>query len=364
MSEPSAANPTTPPDTTGNQQRRRVRWLPRSSVWYATILLFLVSAVLEPGSVDSVSINAMLPFAGILAIAAVGQTLVIMQRGIDLSVPGMMTLAGLGVAEYAAAHGNKLLPAILVVLAVALLVGLVNGLVVGFLTVTPLVATLAMNAILIGAAISYSGGTPSRTPAGLSSFANDKSLGISHVVWLALAFVIVVALVISLTVWGRRFVSVGASVQAARAAGVRVELARLSAYMAAAVCYAVAGIVLAGYLSTPNISMGESYLLPSVAAVVVGGTALTGGRGNIVGCRGRGLPDAAHAARALDGSADLDPARHPECGDRDRRRPAGQRPRGDPRVPAAANGAGRALTHAVDYFGIRTSGSDTETMRP
>jgi ribose transport system permease protein len=78
-------------------------------------------------------------------------------------------------------------------------------------------------------------------------------------------------------------VSVGASVQAARAAGVRVELARLSTYMAAAVCYAVAGIVLAGYLSTPNIGMGESYLLPTVAAVVVGGTALTGGRGNIVG---------------------------------------------------------------------------------
>ena len=273
-----------PAEVPSPQKRRGVtRWLPRSSVWYATVVLFIVSAVIEPGSVDSVSINAMLPFAGILAIAAVGQTLVVMQRGIDLSVPGMMTLAGLAVSEYAADHGDRLLPAVLVVVAVALLVGLINGLVVGFLTVTPLVATLAMNAILIGAAISYSGGTPSRAPAGLSRFALEKSLGISHVVWLALAFVIVVALVVSRTVWGRRFVSVGASVQAARAAGVRVELARLSAYMAAAVCYAVAGIVLAGYLSTPNISMGESYLLPAVAAVVVGGTALTGGRGNIVG---------------------------------------------------------------------------------
>lgn len=283
-SEPSAVNPTTPPDMpTARRRRSASRWLPRSSVWYATLALFVVCVVVEPGSVDSVSINAMLPFAAILAIAAVGQTLVIMQRGIDLSVPGMMTLSGLAVSEYAANHGDKLLPAVLVVLAVALLVGLINGLVVGFLGVTPLVATLAMNAILIGAAISYSGGTPSRAPAGLSSFALDKTLGISHVVWLALAFVIVVAGVVSRTVWGRRFVSVGASVQAARAAGVRVELARLSAYMAAAVCYAVAGIVLAGYLSTPNIGMGESYLLPSVAAVVVGGTALTGGRGNIVG---------------------------------------------------------------------------------
>jgi ribose transport system permease protein len=257
--------------------------LPKSSVLYATAALFLVSWIVEPGSVDSVSINAMLPFAGILAIAAVGQTLVIMQRGIDLSVPGMMTLSGLAVSEYAANHGDNLVAAMLVVLGIAVVVGLVNGLVVGFLTVTPLVATLAMNAILIGAAISYSGGTPSRAPAGLSDFALDKTLGLSNAVWLAVAFVIVVALVISRTVWGRRFVSVGASFQAARAAGIRVELARLSAYVAAAVCYAVAGIVLAGYLSTPNISMGDSYLLPTVAAVVVGGTALTGGRGNIVG---------------------------------------------------------------------------------
>jgi ribose transport system permease protein len=281
----TATNPILPGDDRAGVPRpvERRRWLPRSFVWYATAALFLLSWAIEPGSVSSVSINAMLPFAGILAIAAVGQTLVIMQRGIDLSVPGMMTLAGLAVSEYSSAHGDNVVAAILIVLAIAVAVGLVNGLVIGFLTVTPLVATLAMNAILIGAAIAYSGGTPSRTPRGLSDFALDKTLGVSHAVWLALAFVAVVALVISRTVWGRRFVTAGASFQAARAAGVRVELARLSAYVAGAVCYAVAGMVLAGYLSTPNITMGDSYLLPSVAAVVVGGTALTGGRGNVVG---------------------------------------------------------------------------------
>jgi ribose transport system permease protein len=259
------------------------RFVPRASVWYATLALFFVSWVLEPGSVDAVSINAMLPFAGILAIAAVGQTLVIMQRGIDLSVAGMITLSGMVVSEFAAAHDASLLVALLVVLAIATVVGLVNGLVIGMLGVSPLVTTLAMNAVLIGATIDYSGGTPSRTPKSLSDFSLDKTLGVSNAVWVAVGVVLVVGLIVSYTVRGRRFVAVGASGPATRAAGIRVELYRLSAYIAAAVCYAAAGVVLAGYLSTPNVGMGDTYLLPAIAAVVVGGTPLTGGKGSVLG---------------------------------------------------------------------------------
>jgi ribose transport system permease protein len=225
----------------------------------------------------------MLPFAGILAIASVGQTLVIMQRGIDLSVAGMITLSGMVVSEFAASHDMNLAVSVLVVLTLSATVGLVNGMVVGYLRVSPLVATLAMNAVLIGAAISYSGGTPSRAPEELSSFTLDESLGVSNVVWLAVIVVAFVSIVVSTTVWGHRFVAVGATAPAARAAGIRVDTFRLSAYIGAALCYGAAGVVLAGYLSTPNISMGDSYLLPTIVAVVVGGTALTGGRGNIVG---------------------------------------------------------------------------------
>lgn len=269
-----------------SQQPRRFdpkRLIPRSSVWYATAALFLISWILEPGSVTHASINAMLPFAGILAIAAVGQTLVVMQRGIDLSVAGMITLSGMVLSEYAASHQAGLLTSLLVVLALAIVVGLINGIVIGFLRVSPLVATFAMSAILLGAALNYSGGTPSRAPRGLNGFSVDKTFGIANTVWLAIALVAVVGAVVAYTVWGRRFVAVGARVQAARAAGIRVELFGLSAYIAAAICYAAAGVVLAGYLDTPNIGMGDSYLLPTIAAVVVGGTALTGGKGNIVG---------------------------------------------------------------------------------
>jgi ribose transport system permease protein len=271
------------PQSVSDRNKGWRRWMPSSFVWYATALLFIASFVIEPGSVDSNSLNAMLPFAGILAIAAVGQTLVVMQRGIDLSLPGMMTVSALLVSKFASEHGNNIVLAIVVVAAVATVVGLVNGFAISFFTVTPLVATLAMNAILVGFALAYSGGTPVRAPEGVSNFSLDKTLGISNTDLLALLLVIVVAAVVARTIWGRRFVAVGASERAARTAGVPTERFKLLAYVAAALCYSAAGILLAGYVSTPNVGSGDQYLLPAIAAVVVGGTAFTGGRGNIVG---------------------------------------------------------------------------------
>lgn len=258
-------------------------WLPSSTVWYVTAALFLLSWLIEPGSVDSSSLDAMLPFAGILAIAAVGQTLVVMQRGIDLSLPGMMTLAALVVSKYATEHGNAIFVAILIVAGISILVGLINGIAVSFFTVTPLVATLAMNAILIGFSLAYSGGTSARAPESLASFSLDKTLGISNTDLLALALVIIVAAIVARTTIGRRFVAVGASERASRASGIPVERYTVVGYVAAALCYSAAGVLLAGYVSTPNVDSGNQYLLPAIAAVVVGGTAFTGGRGNIVG---------------------------------------------------------------------------------
>ncbi|QSR28803.1 ABC transporter permease [Nocardioides aromaticivorans] len=244
--------------------------------------LFLLSWIIAPGSVSRSSIDALLPFAGILAIAAVGQTLVVMLRGIDLSLPGMVTLGALISSKYAADH-DSLFAALIVVGLVAIGVGLVNGIAVTFFSVTPLVATLAVNAGLLGIATWYTGGTPSRAPDGVASFSLDKTLGVSNTVWLAIALVIVAAIATSRTSWGRRVVLVGANEHAARAAGVRVAAVQISGYVAAALCYAGAGVVLAGFVGSPNTNAGNSYLLPAIAAVVVGGTALTGGRGSVVG---------------------------------------------------------------------------------
>lgn len=252
-------------------------------VWYSTAALFLAGWLIAPASVSSTSINAMLPFAGVLAIAAIGEMLVVQQRGFDLSVPGMMTFAACGVSTFATTHDNNLALAIVAMLIVAVVVGLANGFIVSFLHVTPFVATLAMNAILGGALLAYVGEAPLGVPTSLANFALQKTAGVSNSVWLALAFVLVVGVVVSRTLAGRRYVAAGASYQAARAAGLRVDVLRLAAYVAAAICYSVAGIVLAGYVGTPSLTAGTPYLLPAFAAVVLGGTPFTGGRGRVIG---------------------------------------------------------------------------------
>jgi len=259
------------------------RWSDSTPVWLATVGLFAVSWLVAPGSVSKSGIDSTLPFAGILAIAAVGQTFVVMLRGIDLSLPGMMTLAALVSSQYAAQHGNNVAAALVVVAVIAGIVGIINGLVVTVLSVTPLVATLAMNAALVGTALAYSGGTPTRAPDAIANFSLDKTVEVSNTVWLAVALVVVTALATARSTWGRRVVAVGSNERAARAAGIRVARVQISGYVAAALCYAGAGVVLAGYVSTPNTNAGTPYLLPSIAAVVVGGTALTGGRGTVVG---------------------------------------------------------------------------------
>jgi ribose transport system permease protein len=98
----------------------------------------------------------------------------------------------------------------------------------------------------------------------------------------AIAFVLVMQLLLRRTVWGRRFDLVGANPAAARAAGLRIERVQLSSYVIAGFCYAMAGALLAGYLGRPQLFAGEEYLLTSIAAVVLGGTALGGGRGSVV----------------------------------------------------------------------------------
>lgn len=281
ISENSAPSHDSPPRLESSR-----KWLPSwngtSSVIAITAALFVFSWVIAPGSVSGSALDSLLPFTGILAIAAIGQTIVVMLKGIDLSLPGMMTLAALVSSKYAADHGS-VLTALIVVAVIAIIVGIVNGIVVSIFSVTPLVATLAMNAILLGVALAYSGGTPTRAPEGVSEFALNKTIGISNTVWLAMGLVLVTVFATSRTGWGRRVVAVGSNERTARAAGVPTIRIKVSGYLAAALCYSGAGVLLAGYVSTPNTNAGNSYLLPAIAAVVVGGTALTGGRGNIVG---------------------------------------------------------------------------------
>jgi ribose transport system permease protein len=251
----------------------------------ATLLLFFLSWVVQPQSVGVSALRGMLPYAAILALIALGQTLVVQQGGIDLSVPGMVSLSVVIVAHYSSTQpgigGSQLWVAILYAFAAIMVAGLVNGLLVSRARVAPIVATIGMNAILYGVDIKISGGTPVAVPDSLSNFANRSILGISSLAYLAIAAAIVVGFVVKKTVFGRRFEAVGVSGRAARAAGIGAGRYQLAAYVGASALYCMAGIVLAGLIQLPSAFQGDTYLMPSIAAVVIGGTSLFGGRGNI-----------------------------------------------------------------------------------
>jgi len=252
------------------------------AIWIATAILFIVCMVAVPNSVSHSSLMAMLPYAAILAVVAAGQTLVAQQGGIDLSVPGMVSLGAIFVTKIPDQAPNLMIPAIIASIAAGVAAGVANGLCVAIGRITPIVATLGMNAILMGFIQWYSRGFPTPIAPSLGDWAVSQVYGIPVIAVAAAAILAAVQLVLRLTTVGRRFEAVGANPLAAAAAKIHINSYVVAGYAAAGGCYAAAGVLLAAYLKTPDIFAGESYLLPSVAAVVLGGTALTGGLGSIV----------------------------------------------------------------------------------
>lgn len=254
-----------------------------AAIWLATGLLFAVAPLLAPGSDSRSALLSTLPFAAILGIAAIGQTLVIQQRGLDLSVPGMITLATIVITKVPNGVEGKLPQAIGLIVLACVASGLLSGLAITRLGITPLVATLGVNALLTGVVLQITSGaaTASATPR-LARFALAKTAGIPHTVIIAVVAIVLLALLMRTTVVGRRFVAVGTSPAAAHAAGIRVKGYQVATYVVASLSYGAAGILIAGFLGTPGIGAGNDYLLPTIAAVVLGGTALTGGAGSVV----------------------------------------------------------------------------------
>lgn len=266
--------------------RSRLRGIVRSPyfpIWPATVVLFVVSPFIAAGSAGASALQSMLPFASILAIVAVGQTLVIQQRGLDLAVPGVMSLSAILVTKVSAGDDANLGRALLLALLVGAVAGLVSGIAITRFSITPLVATLGVNALLLGTILKVTGGSSTASaPPALADFAFGDVLGISHLVIIAVVVVAIVSVTLRATVAGRRFVAIGTSSRAAVAAGLPVRRYVLGTYVLAGLLYALGGVLVAGYLRTPGLSVGDSYLLPSIAAVVLGGTSLAGGGGSVV----------------------------------------------------------------------------------
>lgn len=203
---------------------------PTAAAWAAVVGLYLVAGLVSPAMFQVSQVLNILQVAAFLGLIATGQTLVILIGGIDLAQAGVVTLTNIVATSIMLGDAGNIPAAVLACLALAALVGMLNGLLVTRLRITPLVATLAMNAILFGAALVFTGGAPRGSAAAAFNVIGQGSvLGVplSAIVWLGIALPL--AFATTRTVWGRQLYATGANPRAAELMGVAVERVQLSA---------------------------------------------------------------------------------------------------------------------------------------
>jgi ribose transport system permease protein len=251
---------------------------------YVLILLLLVAAQLRsPGFVTVPNLLQQLTLGSYLGVVAGGQTLVILTGGIDLSVAWNLNLSAILLTQLS--DHIPVFWATVAALGSACLVGLVNGLGVAYLRIPSLVMTLGMNAVLAGVTLVYTNGSPQGEA---PDFARELAVGkIGGVFpWALIFWAFFSAGLIFLlrgTTYGKRLYAIGNNPRAAYLSGVPVRRVLVATYTLCGLCAGLGGILLTGYSQQSYLGMGDLYVLPAIAAVVIGGTSILGGSGGYAG---------------------------------------------------------------------------------
>jgi ribose transport system permease protein len=258
----------------------------RTIVALILLLLALVAGIelTRHGTVNTLWVSNMMLFAAPLGIVAAGQTLVMLTGGIDLSVASVATASAYMMATHS---GLGVAPAILYGLGVGFVVGLINGIGVALLRVQPLVMTLGTGLMTEGMLIVYSQkkmADAPRVPQFIEDLGAGKFLGgipNDLIVWVPIAVILI--FILRRTGYGRLLYAVGDNSKACTLAGIRVWRILLANYVTCGLLAAAAGLIIVGGTDSAELRLAEVYLLPSVAAVIIGGTSIFGGRGGYSG---------------------------------------------------------------------------------
>jgi ribose/xylose/arabinose/galactoside ABC-type transport system permease subunit len=257
--------------------RRGLTGLPASA--YVLVVLIVLLAAVAPGFLSLDNLSNVGRTAAVLALAACGQAIVIITRGIDLSSASAVALLSV-VTVLVLDYGT--LAAVFAGVLVVLAVGSVNGLLVARFDVPPFLVTLGMFTGLHGLASLLAGGIPVEAPpdAAFAWFGNGRLGPVPVPTVLAAGGFVVLALVLSRTVLGRSWYLIGASPSAARAAGIRVRRSLFAAYLSGAAFVAVAGVVLTSRVQSGQPNLAPNLAFEAIAACAIGGLPLTGGEGS------------------------------------------------------------------------------------
>lgn len=267
----------------------------------ALIAVVVFFSLMAPNFVTVANVVIVSKHVAINAFLAIGMTFVILTGGIDLSVGAIVGLVGM-VAGALVLYGIPLemlgvviYPNVWEVIGIALLVGtfvgLVNGLLITRMQVAPFIATLGMLYVARGTALLMSGGSTFPNLIGKPEFGNQgfpvlgsgTIFGIPLSIWLLLVVAGIAAYIATKTPFGRQIYAVGGNERAATLSGVNVNRVKLTVYMVSGFCAAIAGLVVASQLVASHPASGETFEMNAIAAAVLGGTSLSGGRGTIGG---------------------------------------------------------------------------------
>jgi Ribose/xylose/arabinose/galactoside ABC-type transport systems, permease components len=249
-------------------------------VLLAAALMMLVMKGLNPSFGSVQQIAAILTTSIFLVVASYGQGLIILLGGIDLSIGVVMSIAGMMIAGLTNGSNEALTWALPVTLVSCAAIGLLNGLGVAFLKIPPFIMTLAVGTAFFGVALGITAGSSQRTVApALQVLMSAQIGGIPIPIGLIGCFLVAGSLLQSRTTEGRKLYAIGSSLAAARVVGLPIGALTIAAYGISGSCAGIAGLLLAGYSSSATLDMGDPFLMPTIAAVVIGGACVTGGRG-------------------------------------------------------------------------------------
>jgi ribose transport system permease protein len=249
----------------------------------AFIAIIAAGSVLSPYFLTASNVLTILTTASVIGVISVGMTFIILAGGIDLSVGAIVALAGV----CATTSGSQSLGPLAMVgicIAVAAVVGLLNGTLIAYGRMVPFIATLAMLVAARGLAQHISGGVPQTVDdATFNDIGSALVLGVPLPVWVFAAVVVVGWVVLNRTTFGRRTIAIGGNAEASRLAGINVARQTLILYVLSGVCAGIASVLLTARLTSGSNDVGNLYELDAIAAVIIGGTRLTGGRGTLAG---------------------------------------------------------------------------------
>jgi ribose transport system permease protein len=260
---------------------------------YAALAAIVVLTVWIVGGHIAVGayLNSLLVLSVFPAVLALGQGAVVISGGLDLSMPALITFSGVLLASWSDGSDLAALWSVPAVCVVATGIGALNGIGVALFRIHPLIMTLAMNGIIQGIALGYTGGTPRgiASPTLRWLMTSKTIAGATPIIIGLVLFVIFATVILTRTTYGRFLYATGSNSTAALFSGVPVPTTIIKTFALSGFCSALVGIMLVGFSGQAFNDMGDPYLLTTIAVVVIGGTAMTGGRGHYLGMFGGAL---------------------------------------------------------------------------